>query len=76
MRKCFASLIGESGLFPHQLYVMYYVSYISEATVARLLKTVYAVDGITSFSETSVCVLLVLRTCVAVKEFPVFGTVR
>jgi hypothetical protein len=62
MRKCFVSLIDESGLFPHQLYVlyMYYVSYIPEATVARLPKTVYAVDSITSFSET-LCVLMVLQ---------------
>jgi len=55
---------------------MYYILYISEATVARLLRTVCAVDSIISYSETSVCVLLVLCTCVVVKECALFAIVR
>lgn len=55
---------------------MYYILYISEATVARLLRTVCAVDSITSYSETSVCVILVLCTCVAVKECALFAIVK
>lgn len=57
---------------------LYYILYISEATVARLLRNLCAVDStcITSYSETGVCVLLVLCTCVAVKECALFAIVR
>lgn len=59
---------------------VYYILCISEATVARLHRTVCAGDSSTLYSETSmcvcVCVLLVLCTCVAVKEYALFAIVR
>lgn len=80
MRKCFASLIGESGLFPQSLYVLciciiYYIFLRQQLPDYSELFVLW-IACITSYSETNVCVLLVLCTCVAVKECALFAIVR